>query len=216
MSSSALDIEVDFSNPALVAALRAYTLLHPRSAQARYYCQHFPNDDAACRDNGVTNFYPYRISLGASVAFAALFALSLLGFLATLIGGICVRSWRGTSIFTIALVVGVLLELLGYVGRLLSWYNPWNESPFLLQITALTLGPAFIAASLYLCLRRIVQAFGPKNSRIPPEYYTRIVSATPVRPVVNFPRTSSHLYTDQPSSSPATSPRCSSRASAAP
>jgi hypothetical protein len=29
---------------------------------------------------------------------------------------------------------------------------------------------------VYLCLRRIVSAFGPENSRLPPEYYTRIVS----------------------------------------
>jgi hypothetical protein len=58
----------------------------------------------------------------------------------------------------------------------LSWQNRWSENGFLVQICCLTIGPAFMAAGVYLCLRRIVSAFGPENSRLPPEYYTRIVS----------------------------------------
>lgn len=45
-----------------------------------------------------------------------------------------------------------------------------------MQICCLTIGPAFMAGGIYLCLRRIVYAFGPENSRLKPEWYTRIVS----------------------------------------
>jgi hypothetical protein len=38
----------------------------------------------------------------------------------------------------------------------------------------LTIAPAFMAAGVYLCLRRVVYAFGKENSRISPETYTRL------------------------------------------
>jgi RTA1 like protein len=43
-----------------------------------------------------------------------------------------------------------------------------------MQIVCLTIAPAFMAGGIYLCLRRIVYTFGPANSRISPEAYTRI------------------------------------------
>jgi len=58
----------------------------------------------------------------------------------------------------------------------MSWKNQWEQNGFLIQIVCLTIAPAFMAGGLYLCLRRIVYAFGPENSRIKPESYTRIVS----------------------------------------
>jgi len=58
----------------------------------------------------------------------------------------------------------------------MSWKDQWSQNGFLLQIVCLTIAPAFLAAGIYLCLRRIVYAFGPENSRISPEAYTRIVS----------------------------------------
>lgn len=51
-----------------------------------------------------------------------------------------------------------------------------------MQIVCLTIAPAFMAGGIYLCLRRIVYAFGPENSRIRPESYTRIVSRRPPQP----------------------------------
>jgi uncharacterized membrane protein len=74
------------------------------------------------------------------------------------------------------MIAGVILEVLGYAGRLMSWKDQWAEPGFLMQIVCLTIAPAFMAAGIYLCLRRIVYAFGPDNSRIKPELYTRIVS----------------------------------------
>lgn len=75
-----------------------------------------------------------------------------------------------------------------YVHRSLQDHFTWREeqgsidktdtnnhqSPFLIQIVCLTIGPAFLAAGIYLCLSRIVMTFGPENSRIKPLSYPRI------------------------------------------
>lgn len=150
---------------------------------AQEWCFENPNADIC--DNVRTN-YDYDLNLAANVAFLVIFALSLLGFL-----GVYAFTRRGTA-FTIALSLGLLCEVLGYAGRIMSWINPWDENGFLMQICCLTIGPAFMAAAIYLCLRRIVAVFGPENSRIPPAYYTRIVSnATPLvgrtKPLTHLP-----------------------------
>lgn len=116
-----------------------------------------------------TSFYYYRVNLGANVAFIVLFGLSAIAYLATLI------STRRALAFSVAMLSGVILEVLGYAGRIMSWQDQWMQNGFLMQIVCLTIAPAFMAAGLYLCLRRIVYAFGPDNSRISPEAYTRIV-----------------------------------------
>ncbi|KAI1771697.1 RTA1-domain-containing protein [Hypoxylon cercidicola] len=114
------------------------------------------------------SFYPYRIDLAPNAAFAALFGLSLLGFV-----GVYAYTRRG-AMFLLAMALGLVSEILGYAGRIMSWQNQWTENGFLMQICCLTIGPAFLAAGIYLCIRRIVFAFGPENSRIPPKFYTRI------------------------------------------
>ncbi|CZS91452.1 related to YER185w, Rta1p [Rhynchosporium graminicola] len=114
-----------------------------------------------------SSYYFYRVSLAANATLAALFAISLIGFLVTY------AVTRRASAFTFAVTAGVILEIIGYAGRIMSWKNQWSENGFLMQIVCLTIAPAFIAGGIYLCLRRIVYAFGPENSRIAPETYTR-------------------------------------------
>ncbi|KAL8954127.1 MAG: hypothetical protein Q9222_000009 [Ikaeria aurantiellina] len=86
------------------------------------------------------------------------------------------------------MVSGCILEVLGYIGRLMSYHDPFNEPPvktlissltvyqngFLMQICCLTIAPAFMAAGIYLTLSRIVTTFGAENSRIKPLSYPRI------------------------------------------
>ncbi|KAF7559489.1 hypothetical protein G7046_g4660 [Stylonectria norvegica] len=129
------------------------------------WCFHHRTDPIC---DHVRSFYQYRVDLAPNAAFLAIFSLSLIGFLA-----IWAITRRGTA-FNIALILGLICEVLGYAGRVMSWHNPWDENGFLIQICCLTIGPAFMAAGVYLCLRRIVSAFGPENSRLPPAYYTRI------------------------------------------
>ncbi|KAF4625683.1 hypothetical protein G7Y89_g12481 [Cudoniella acicularis] len=114
-----------------------------------------------------TSFWYYRPSLPANAIFLSLFSLSLLLFLVTY------TVTRRFGIFTFTLIACCSLEILGYLGRVLSYSNPWHETGFLLQIVCLTIAPSFMAGGIYLCLRNIVYAFGPENSRIKPETYTR-------------------------------------------
>jgi hypothetical protein len=119
------------------------------------------------------SFYLYRINVVANAVFVGFFSLSLLGYL-----GVFAFTRRNIS-FTVALVLGALCEIIGYVGRVLSWQNQWEMNGFLIQICCLTIGPAFMAAGIYFCLRAIVNAFGPQNSRLNPAWYPRIVRRHP-------------------------------------
>lgn len=116
-----------------------------------------------------TSYYFYRVNLAANATFLALFGASLIAYILTY------ALTRRATAFSVAMISGVILECLGYGGRIASWSNQWKETGFLLQIVCLTIAPAFMAGGIYLCLRRIVYAFGPENSRISPEAYTRIV-----------------------------------------
>jgi len=132
----------------------------------------FKNPDHEwCED--VRSFYEYKMSMAANATLLALFSVSLIGFIATY-----AITRRGFG-FTFAFVAGTILEILGYGGRIMGAINPWSENGFLMQICCLTIGPAFLAGGVYLCLRRIVYAFGPENSRIKPELYTRFVCRPP-------------------------------------
>lgn len=141
-------------------------------------CSKKPHE-AFCEN--VPSYYDYRISLPANVVFLVLFSLSFLCYV-----GVYAFTRRGIA-FTVAMLLGVACEIIGYVGRILSWENQWAQNGFLIQIICLTIGPAFLSAGVYLCLRRIVYAFGPENSRIPPEYYTRIVSPLFKSPIFHPP-----------------------------
>ncbi|KAK1978895.1 RTA1 like protein [Colletotrichum cereale] len=118
--------------------------------------------------DGVPSYYMYRIALAPNVLFVVLFGFSLMTFMATY-----AATRRGLA-FNIAMSLGVLTEIIGYVGRVMSWTNQWEETGFMIQVCALTTAPAYLSAGIYLCIRQIVTAFGPNNSRIPPEWYTRI------------------------------------------
>ncbi|KAH8649961.1 RTA1 like protein-domain-containing protein [Xylariales sp. PMI_506] len=115
-----------------------------------------------------TSFYKYRISFSANTAFIALYAAAALAFLV-------IFAFRRHNVsFTVAFLLGMVAEIIGYVGRLMSWKNQWQENPFLTQICCLTVAPAFMAAGIYFCLKSIIYAFGPDNSRINPDWYPRI------------------------------------------
>ncbi|KAI1844239.1 hypothetical protein JX266_009530 [Neoarthrinium moseri] len=115
------------------------------------------------------SYYLYRIEVVPNAVFAGLFALSFLGFAAVFV----LTRFRNVG-FTVALLLGVLCEVLGYMGRIMSWQDQWSENGFLIQICCLTIGPAFMAAGIYFCLRSIIITFGAENSRLNPLWYPRI------------------------------------------
>lgn len=103
--------------------------------------------------------------LGGTVFLLALFALL---FLANIPLGILRKTWG----FMIGMVMGCGLEVAGYTGRFLQRTLPFEQTNFLLNIICLTIGPAFLTASIYLCLARIIVVYGKGNARFKPPLYT--------------------------------------------
>lgn len=111
--------------------------------------------------------YGYYPNFGGNVFFTAYFgllAIFQLGF------GIYFRTWT----LMVALGAGAIMEMAGYVGRVLMNANPWNESAFKLQIVCLVLAPTFVAAGVYLTLKHIVLNLGPEHSKLKPRLFTWI------------------------------------------
>ncbi|KAI9678491.1 MAG: hypothetical protein M1829_002089 [Trizodia sp. TS-e1964] len=107
----------------------------------------------------------YVPSLGGNVIFIVIFALALILHLAL---GIRYRTWG----FMGGLAGGMVIEIVGYAGRVMMHYNPFTSNPFLIQIVCLTIAPAFITAAIYICLARIIVVYGEKHSRFRPATYT--------------------------------------------
>ncbi|KAL5120739.1 Mitochondrial import inner membrane translocase subunit Tim17-A [Pleosporales sp. CAS-2024a] len=119
--------------------------------------------------------FAYRPNKHVNMAFAILFALSTLLFLAQ--GIVMKKNCLG---FTIAMLTGCAIEVAGYVARVLAYDDMYSDGPFLSQIVCLTIAPAFLAAGIYLCLSKIVSIFGQDNSRISARAYPRIFIACDV------------------------------------
>jgi len=113
------------------------------------------------------SIYGYYPSLPATCFFLAFFVIC--GLLNLAIG------WRyRTWTYMIAMCLGCLAQVLGYTGRILLHYNPFNNVGFEIQICCLILAPAFNSAAIYLTLKHIVKCFGRESSRLRPKYYTWI------------------------------------------
>lgn len=109
--------------------------------------------------------YGYYPNLGGNAFFAALFGTCAVS---QLVLGI----YFSTGTFLVALVVGAVLELVGYITRVKMNNNPWDDDAFQKQITSIILGPVFIAAGIYLALKHIVLSLGPESSRLKPRLFT--------------------------------------------
>ncbi|KAI9890250.1 MAG: hypothetical protein M1814_004285 [Vezdaea aestivalis] len=111
------------------------------------------------------SIYGYFPNKGANAFFAAAFAIL---FFAQIVLGL---KWK-TRFFMGAVTIGTALEAIGYGGRIMLADNPFNDPGFKLQIVCLTIGPAFLAAGIYVMLQQLMIVYGEKHSRLRPKYYT--------------------------------------------
>ncbi|KAK5724624.1 hypothetical protein LTR15_004670 [Elasticomyces elasticus] len=96
-------------------------------------------------------YYHYAPSMAAAILFIVLFAISTSVHMAQMIRS---RTW-----FMIPFVIGGVLETIGYVGRALSaneTKGEWTLGPYIIQTLMTLIAPAFLAASIYMELGRIV------------------------------------------------------------
>lgn len=116
------------------------------------------------KDWGYVHYQP-------SIAGNALFA-GLLGLLAIAQFFLWRKCRTGGT--AIAMLIGLVTEILGYIARILLHGNPFGRDYFLWYLITLTIGPVFFAAAIYLTLGRIVVVYGVECSRLRPGTYTLI------------------------------------------
>ena len=97
-------------------------------------------------------YYHYNPSLPAASIFAILFLLTSLVHIYQLIRS---RTWYFTP-----LVVGGVMECIGYIGRILSSRQSpnWTLGPYIIQSVLILLAPILFAASVYMYLGRLMIA----------------------------------------------------------
>lgn len=112
----------------------------------------------------VANF-KYLPNLTGNSIFVAIFTIL---FLISLPLGIIKKTWG----YMAGLNIGIVLEVVGYGGRIMGHSDPFSFNAFLIYLILLTIGPAFLAAAIYLCLARIIVVYGAQYARFKPRTYS--------------------------------------------
>ncbi|KAL4731977.1 hypothetical protein ACLX1H_000978 [Fusarium chlamydosporum] len=95
-------------------------------------------------------FFEYLPNKPAAISFVALFGIVTLFHIIFLF---VYRAW-----FFIPFILGGICEVFGYFGRAQAHDNPDEAGPFILQNVLLLAGTPFLAATIYMSLRRIAAA----------------------------------------------------------
>jgi hypothetical protein len=113
--------------------------------------------------------FNYVPNLAGNALFAAIFGIYII---INLFFGIRHRTWG----YMVAMVLGLIGEVIGYIARILLHNNPFDPTGnnFIIYLVCLTLAPALFSAAIYLCLGRIVVVYGENLSRFRPRTYTLI------------------------------------------
>ncbi|KAL5334110.1 RTA1 like protein-domain-containing protein [Aspergillus crustosus] len=95
-------------------------------------------------------FYYYTPSAAAGGIFAGLFGVFTLVHIYQLTR---TKTW-----FMIPFAIGGALETVGYIGRVLSFTEApdFTQGPYVMQSALILIAPAFLAASIYMILGRII------------------------------------------------------------
>ncbi|KAG0646167.1 Efflux pump himE [Hyphodiscus hymeniophilus] len=109
----------------------------------------------------------YIPTLPGNALFAGIFGAYII---IQLFLGIKHKTWG----YMIALILGLLLEVIGYVARVMLHSSPFDNNDFLMYLVTLTIAPALLTAGIYLCLSRIVIVYGQHLSRFKPRTYTLV------------------------------------------
>lgn len=110
-------------------------------------------------------YVKYQPSLPGNLLFLIL--IDLLGLAQLILG-----PYHHTGLVCLSMIFGLASESTGYVARVLLHFDPFSRVFFLMYLICLTIGPAFIAAAVYLSLGRIVVVYGEEISRLKPRTYT--------------------------------------------
>jgi RTA1 like protein len=127
-----------------------------------FYPENCTYETCSVEDYGQIRYVP---SLAGNAFYIALFALFLI---TQILLGVRYRTWG----FLVGMVGGLALEIVGYIGRILLHFDDFDFNNFIIYIVCLTIGPAFLAAAIYLCLARIIAIYGSSFSWFEPRTIT--------------------------------------------
>ncbi|KAF4121121.1 RTA1 like protein [Geosmithia morbida] len=108
--------------------------------------------------------YTYRPSLPANITLLALFGA--VGLVHAYLG----HRWRAWG-FMVGMLLGCVCEMIGYVGRIMLYNDPFSWIGFMIQIICLTIAPVFFTASIYVTLSKTIIYLAPEASRFRPELF---------------------------------------------
>ncbi|TEB22953.1 RTA1-like protein [Coprinellus micaceus] len=111
--------------------------------------------------------YNYIPSQSAGIAMIAVFGLSTLLHFG-------VALWHRMWWILPTVVLCGALEVAGWGGRLWSYYQPWNGSPFELQICTTIIAPTPLLAAVFVIFGEVIRRLGSGYSRLSAKYYTII------------------------------------------
>ncbi|KAF6836622.1 parasitic phase-specific protein psp-1 [Colletotrichum musicola] len=106
----------------------------------------------------------YQPSIPVNSTFIALFALAAI---IHAIQGFRAKTWG----FMSSMIGGCLIEIVGYVGRLILHDNPFSFGGFLIQIICITVAPVFFCAAIYVMLFKVVNVLDRSISRFNPRLF---------------------------------------------
>ncbi|RDI87016.1 ATP-dependent helicase [Venturia inaequalis] len=113
----------------------------------------------------------YLPTLAGNAIYAAAFGILLVAQVGL---GIRYKTWG----FMVGMVCGLLLEVVGYAGRIMLHDNPFDFNNFIIYLVTLTIAPAFLTGALYICLSRIIVVYGQQISRFSARTYAIIFMAS--------------------------------------
>ncbi|KAH7407937.1 RTA1 like protein-domain-containing protein [Cadophora sp. MPI-SDFR-AT-0126] len=118
----------------------------------------------------ITNWYDYEPVLAPAIVFGILYTVA---FAVTTYQFFRYKTW-----FWICMVVGALMEAIGYVGHIFSVAEEGDKGLYILQFVMIFIAPAVMAAACYMAMGRIALHAAPKDYQtvkhlwIPPRYMT--------------------------------------------
>jgi len=122
-----------------------------------------PGYDALSDPNNNYGFIPSK-----AIGFIFLVLFSILTF------GHLVLMFKTRKWWLMAMVLGGLVEVIGWSGRLWGAYNPDSYNSFMIQIVCLIFAPAFLGGGIYAMMKWVILAVGPQYSRLKPASYWKI------------------------------------------
>ncbi|KEF56423.1 uncharacterized protein A1O9_08004 [Exophiala aquamarina CBS 119918] len=104
-------------------------------------------------------YLDYLPNVPANAVFVAIFTIAT--------AAQAILAWRHrTWGYSIAMLIGTILEVVGYGGRIGLHYNVFINTWFIMYLCCLTIAPALFTAAIYLSLSRILAIYGETLSFI--------------------------------------------------